>query len=560
MGQMTTLKLPLNLEAHEIVEIDRRLLAHGMLYNAVIKAYLKRIDEYRSSPISQLKYSKPNQAKKQKLKQQLGLSKFDVIKLAGRIARDSKNDLYDGLTVNQTAERAYKACQDYLITGKNKPVIKNPYHNHTVYGSGSRQNLRLVKIRTDSLMRGEQELEHSKRKRELVYETLQLGNSQKVKSVNELIISWSNRALPRHRHLRLLIDWRALSSSRREWLLANINHLRQVGITRGLIRGEWKYYCLIVLKTKAYRSEEYATTGRSLGIDTGPMQSHGVDDQGEVFIFTPGEDEIEKYQEIEKRIASKKRKLDRTRRGNPVYQANYNPDGTINKGIKFDPKLRSNNAKKLGQEIAELSRKRQAVRQELIRKTVKELARDYDTIIVEKVNYSVWQRRYGKSMNLNTPGFFQQLLGMELSRHDKKLIQMPLNYAFSQSCVCGNKVKKKLSDRIHKCENKECPIYDQKHQRDQFSAFLMRVCHEYQLTPVDLHAGKLLSKLSVATPIGVRTTIETLLPPRLAQANPVYTLLISRLAQDAVIYNKQNTTKNSSLVLTKEKSNVFYHK
>jgi hypothetical protein len=550
-NQTHVIKIPLLVEEWEKGEIKARMHAHGTLYNAVLIEYLNRIDKYHANPISQLKNSKTNTQKKNNLKKSLGLSKFDVQKMAHKIANGSKNSLYDGLTTNETAARAHRACQKYLKTGKSKPGTKNPYHNNTVMGSGIRQNLRLVVRQGDSSMA----------KYDIKYTTL--NKRDNVDDIKDLFLSWTGRKA--RQKLLLLIDWYAISQIRREYILDNLNKLAQAGITKELIRGEWKYYCLLVINAPAYRNLQAEAklkqkTGKSLGLDTGPMQSHGVNSDNQTILVTPSKEQLGKYREIEKKIKSKQRRLDRSRRNNPAYQDNYNPDGTINKGVKFDANLQSKNAKRLGNDIYELNRKRVAVRDELIRQEVKELVSHYDTIIVEKIRYSTWQSRYGKSMLLHTPGRYQQLLQAELERHDKELVQLPLSYAFSQACVCGIRVKKKLSNRVHQCDNKTCPLYQQEYHRDQFSAFLMLKCTEYSLTPNALHSGKLLKLLVSKISNNQGTTIETLLPPTLDQAKLNKSSRLMKTmdenldsCKDAVIHDKPLPSANLTPA-------IIYHK
>jgi hypothetical protein len=530
MSNTHVIKIPLLLEEWEKSEIDRRFYAQGTLYNAILLTYLERIDRYRSHPISQLTSSKANNERKNKLKKNIGLSKFDVQKLAGKIARRSKNHLYDGLTVNETASRAHRACQKYLKTGACKPAVKNPYHNHTVIGSGIRQNLRLV-------MREEG---GPKRKSQIKRTLINPDLFETHDDIHNLYLSWTGRLA--NEKLLMRIDWNSISQVRRQYFIKHLNKLAQTGITKELIRGEWKYYALLVINTPAYRNSDderdmKEKTGKNIALDTGPYRSHTVDSDNQSSEITPSKEFITKYKTVEEKIKTKQRTIERSRRANPNYQENYNPDGTIKKGVRFDPELRSNNAKKAGQELYELNRKRLAIRDELIRYEVKELVRAYDQVILEKINYSIWQRRYGKSMLIHTPGLFQHLLRIELERHNKELIIMPLRYAFSQSCICGNKVKKKLSNRVHECENNDCLLYSKQYQRDQFSAWLMLQCHKHNLAPADLHSGKLHKLLVSKISNNQRTTIETLLPPTLDQANN--TNIKRRLEQDAIIHDKQ---------------------
>jgi hypothetical protein len=112
-------------------------------------------------------------------------------------------------------------------------------------------------------------------------------------------------------------------------------------------------------------------------------------------------------------------------------------------------------------------------------------------------------------MKLFTPGLFQSLLKQELELRDGILELLPLKYAFSQTCYCGAKQKKPLSQREHKCQSLDCPTKNISYDRDDFSALLMLTVLENKInleTYQDYHHdGTGYGYL----PLKARTTIET---------------------------------------------------
>ncbi|WP_307857249.1 zinc ribbon domain-containing protein [Mycobacterium sp. SM1] len=88
----------------------------------------------------------------------------------------------------------------------------------------------------------------------------------------------------------------------------------------------------------------------------------------------------------------------------------------------------------------------------------------------ERVGYLSWQKNFPRSARDRAPGLFVEVLrrtaesagGQRLSEYS------PYTTALSQTCLCGNRQKKPLSQRVHRCE---CGITE---DRDLLSAYLGR--------------------------------------------------------------------------------------
>ncbi len=162
------------------------------------------------------------------------------------------------------------------------------------------------------------------------------------------------------------------------------------------------------------------------------------------------------------------RQMDRQRRAaNP---GNYDEQGRIKKpGGKRLVWKASQNYEKTRRRKAARERKLAAHRKSLHGRKVHEIVAVGNTIILEKLSYKAWQKRYGKSVGLRAPGMFIALLRRTVASTGGTLVEVPTRSSkLSQFCHgCGRYVKKPLSQRLHHCACGIGPV-----QRDLYSAFL----------------------------------------------------------------------------------------
>ena len=220
---------------------------------------------------------------------------------------------------------------------------------------------------------------------------------------------------------------------------------------------KYKFFLQVVFEGKPYEKVKLGDSHTS--IDVGPSTIAKVNDKGatlkrfcEDIVFN--DKEIKKLQ----RKASKKLKL-----ANPQ---NYDEKGAVKKGSKKWNK--SNSYIKLENKIADMRRRQAYHRKQLHGKEVNLIIRESRKVSAEKLSYKAFQKLYGKSVASFAPSQFitrlkdkLKLLGgefQEIHTYTTKL---------SQTCICGNVKKKKLSERTHKCE--ECGLVM---QRDLLSAYL----------------------------------------------------------------------------------------
>jgi hypothetical protein len=89
-------------------------------------------------------------------------------------------------------------------------------------------------------------------------------------------------------------------------------------------------------------------------------------------------------------------------------------------------------------------------------------------IACERLDYVSWQKNFPRSVRDRAPGLLVELLRRRAeSAGGKALFEYsPYSTALSRTCLCGQKVKKPLSQRVHTCG---CGISE---DRDLFSAYL----------------------------------------------------------------------------------------
>ena len=166
-----------------------------------------------------------------------------------------------------------------------------------------------------------------------------------------------------------------------------------------------------------------------------------------------------------KRVRRLQRKLDRQRRAN-------NPDCYDEKGRAITgkhPTKRSRRQQDTQAELTELFRREAAHRKTLHGQMVNQIIAMGTNIHTEKLSYRGFQKLYGKSISVRAPRTFLSILTRKAESAGGKVYEFNTRTtALSQVCLCGQKHKKCLSERIHTCD---CGV---EAQRDLFSACLAR--------------------------------------------------------------------------------------
>jgi putative transposase len=164
------------------------------------------------------------------------------------------------------------------------------------------------------------------------------------------------------------------------------------------------------------------------------------------------------------RLRRQQRRLDRQHRaGSPDC---FNSDGTHRLGrCVWD---RSHAAKQTTTRVGEQHRRLAEHRKILHGGLANRLLANGAHVVCEKLDYRVWQKNFPRSVRDRAPGLLVEVMRRKASSAGgDRLYEFNTNStALSQTCLCGNRKKKPLSQRVHRCG---CGI---KEDRDVFSAYL----------------------------------------------------------------------------------------
>ena len=298
------------------------------------------------------------------------------------------------------------------------------------------------------------------------FDTLEGQNNETGLIFRENILSWASLEIP------CIID------EKNDLISYSLRHrVKYCRLVRRKINGRNRFYVQLILEGKPYLDPEKKFGKEELGMDVGPSTYALVGDtKAELKQFC--EELIPKWKEKRKL----QRKQDRQRRANNPQ--NYNENGTVKKGKK---KWKySNHYKKTKSKIAELDRKTAAQRKS-IHGHEQNVTLTQGTIIkAEKIPYKSWQKIWGRSVSIRAPGMFMSGLKRKAENAGGGLYLFPTQTTrLSQVChICGNAVKKPLSQRWHTC----CGI---DMQRDLYSAYLAK-CVDVATGSLDIARARLL--------------------------------------------------------------------
>jgi putative transposase len=237
--------------------------------------------------------------------------------------------------------------------------------------------------------------------------------------------------------------------------------IKYVRLVRRILNQKTYWFAQLICEGKPYQKPQNIISDGTVGIDLGVSTVAIVGDKET--IWTHFAVELESKQ---KEVRKLQRKMNRQRRANNPN--NFNPNGTVKKGSKRWHK--SNRYKKTATKKREIERKQAAQRKSLHGKLVNQTLALGKNIKTEKVSVKTWQKNWGKSIGFKSPSSFQsELVRKAENAGGTVLIFSTHKTALSQTCLCGNKQKKLLSQRVH-----HCSVCGLKMQRDILSAYLSR--------------------------------------------------------------------------------------
>jgi hypothetical protein len=164
------------------------------------------------------------------------------------------------------------------------------------------------------------------------------------------------------------------------------------------------------------------------------------------------------------RLRRVQRHLDRQHRAG--WPGCFKPDGTHQRG-RCDWR-RSTAGEHTKAQVAELHRRLAGHRKTLHGALANRLLAHGTQIAGEKLDYVAWQKNFPRSVRDRAPGLLVETIRRkaESAGGDRLYEYNPNTTALSQTCLCGERKKKPLSQRVHRCD---CGIRE---HRDLFSAYL----------------------------------------------------------------------------------------
>lgn len=445
---VTEFELLVNSQAEK--ELDARFQAGRQLYNAVLGEAVARVQNVRNSePYQEAKKIKvkTEDDKKQKnelfsqARKQSRFSDFELQDFATLTAKNSRWmwEKLDSHTIQKIGTRAFKAVEKVLYGKARKVRFKLFSSFHSIEGKTNTQSIKFFGG-TDCCIKWGKDLTLPIRFPDKWNEVLEYGYRSPVK------------------YCRIL--WREINGKRR-WYVQLINE----GVP--------------YKETPAYKLHNKVNSNTGLvGIDLNVSNVAVVgDNKAGLFPFA------ENVPTFEQEIKTLQRQMERSRRAtNPE---NYEPDfdkkvGRGNKRKKGKVKKgsrrwkQSNAYKKYVRKKRELERRKAAYSKSQNRGLANKVVREFGVNIkAENVSVRGWQKRYGKAISAKSPSFFQSELARKAESAGGQFTTFSTRKtALSQTHLDGTRIKKSLSERVHK------DVSGFEMHRDLFSAYLSRYIND----------------------------------------------------------------------------------
>ncbi len=410
-------ELPLLLVGADERYLRIRLDCARQIYNAVLGESLSRLGLLRQSKAFQAARAMPNRGKEQQreraatfraLDVRFRLREYDLHAYAARFSHSWLGQHLDANTIQTIASRAYTAVRQYQFGVRGRPRFKGKDQFHSVEGKTNKQGLRW----------------------------------------RDGAVVWGDLTL----RARISTDDPVVAHA----LRCPIKYVR---IVRRTLNGHHRFFVQLVCAGEPYQKPQNVVGDGVIGIDPGPRTFGvaGADWGAQLDLATPL-----KQSRIQQR--SRERQIDRQRRAN--NPTNYLSDGRVRPGRKRW--VISNNQRDNERRLNEAKRKQAAHRKSLHGQLANTLLRLGNDIRIEKNSYKSFQRTFGKAVGQAAPATFAARLSRKAESAGASVTIIPASLRLSQRCLCGAIARKRLSERVHRCD---CGITV---QRDVFSAYLAR--------------------------------------------------------------------------------------
>ncbi|SMC01999.1 Transposase [Sulfobacillus thermosulfidooxidans DSM 9293] len=414
-------EVPLCVTRRQERTLDKRFEAGRQLYNALLGEAKNRLVLVRQSIwYTKAKKStdkKERQAHFSAARQAHGFSLYALEAVADKMRRTTwLGDHLDSHVAQKLAKRAFEAVYKVAL-GKAKAVrFKGERGLHSLEG---KSNAACIRWRDDRIM-------------------------------------WNGLELP-------MAKGAQRDPVIRHGLASRVKYVRLV---RRDVRGKTRYYAQLVCEGVPYvkvneKGERIHPIGQeTVGLDIGPSTIAIVGDTQA--LLTPFADAVVRDHQKIRRL---QRKQDRQRRAN-------NPDCYDDKGRAIKgkrPTQKSRHQLETEAVLRERHRREAAHRKTLHGQLANQVIAIGPHIKTEKLSYKAFQKMYGRSISVRAPKLFLSILTRKAESAGGAVEEFSTYHtALSQACLCGQKHKKRLSERIHACD---CGIVM---QRDLFSAYLAK--------------------------------------------------------------------------------------
>jgi putative transposase len=396
--------------------LDKTLNAYRQIYNSTLGELKKNLTAARASDEWQQARQLPAGSKERidafrEVRKKYQLSSQQAQQIAASHRQGHLEELTNSRVLQQIAKRAWRAVERVMF-GKSKRV-RFRKRNEFLSFEGNDQKTGIVVQKSTGTVRVAS--------RDFIY---------KVDNTN-----------PYHLH--------ALSC-----------RVKYARIIKRRIGGNSRFFVQMVLEGKPYQNPKHTTiSGQHIGLDLGPSKV-AVSTKTESF----QQEFCEGLDKKESEIRKLQRALERSRRKN--NPGNYDECGKIKPGPKKWKTTKHYLA--LREQLKELQRKKAAHRKSLQGNLANRILKLGNQIHTEKVSYRAWQKVYGKSVGNQAPSAFESIVTRKAETLGGGVEKInTYQTALSQHCICGDKQKKSLGERMHNCS--KCGF---RAPRDELSAYL----------------------------------------------------------------------------------------
>ena len=465
--------------------LNHRLLAIGMLERAFLRLLLKRANAMHRDPAwaaaRLLPPGSPERVeafKAVRAAHGLDLNTMGASELAKTLWRGAADKRARSFEAEQAAERASAEAEDRRPRKLRAPVgwMPSVFATRVAGASG-----KAVWKSVDEWLYGKRG--RPKLRPPHLCRTAWNEDARSGMFLDGDVFCWNQAGGSHRKDLRVRLAKREDSA----WWAKHLEDRRvlSVGVTEDA--GVW--YCLLRVAGKPFRDPEYLAAvarGESVGMDAAPTDPAFVGgDDG--FVGTLASPEArERQRALDAQVRRLQRAQDRSRRATNPYC--YDEQGRHIKGRR--PRRKSKTYKARQRQLRKLQRRATAQRRTDAEALTRKVMTLGTRVAVEKTNHRAWQTsglKLGARMRFTRPGETYARLRAETALLGGAFLELPTgSLALSQHCLCGERVKKPLSQRVHHCE--QCglgPLH-----RDLFSAFLAHLILSYGLAPEDVNLSE----------------------------------------------------------------------